>query len=153
MIWLIYYLALSWELKQAISRVLFLMTINLVPMLPPESSGLPGGLKADHFIPLYLAFLPAGFTMPLQSLRERWALTLIRLRRTHLFTLTLRDCLYVYLVRRYIFCGTFLGITPTLCYRALYPVELGLSSSKIRHVSNPWSGHPACFFNRYLSSR
>ncbi len=36
------------------------MTINLVPMLPSESSGLPGGLKADHFIPLYLAFLPVG---------------------------------------------------------------------------------------------
>ncbi len=47
-------------------------------MLPAESSGLPGGLKADHFIPLYLAFLPAGFTMPPQSLRERWALTLSR---------------------------------------------------------------------------
>jgi len=63
------------------------MTINLVPMLPSESSGLPGGLKADHFIPLYLAFLPAGFTVPLQSLRERWALTLSRLL-PHLFTLT-----------------------------------------------------------------
>ncbi|KHE92740.1 hypothetical protein S225a_16750 [Candidatus Brocadiaceae bacterium S225] len=71
-------LALLYESKQTISRVLYLMTINLVPMLPSESSGLPGGLKADHFIPLYLAFLPVGFTMPLQSLRERWALTLSR---------------------------------------------------------------------------
>ncbi len=52
------------------------MTINLVPMLPAESSDLPGSLKADHLILLYLAFLPVGFTMPLQSLAERWALTL-----------------------------------------------------------------------------
>ncbi len=41
-------------------------------------------------MPLYLAFLPVGFTMPPRSLGKRWALTLIRLRQTHLFTLTLK---------------------------------------------------------------
>ncbi len=40
-----HYSVYSDKLKQAISRVLSLMTINLVPMLPTESSGLPGGFK------------------------------------------------------------------------------------------------------------
>ncbi len=57
-------------------------------MLPSRSIGLPGGLKSGPLMPLYLAFLPVGFTMPPRSLGKRWALTLIRLRRTHLFTLT-----------------------------------------------------------------
>ena len=59
-------------------------------MLPSRSIGLPGGLKSGPLMPLYLAFLPVGFTMPPRSLGKRWALTLIRLRRTHLFTLTLK---------------------------------------------------------------
>ncbi len=59
-------------------------------MLPSRSIGLPGGLKSGPLMPLYLAFLPVGFTMPPRSPGKRWALTLIRLRQTHLFTLTLK---------------------------------------------------------------
>jgi len=40
------HLVYSEGLKQAISRVLYLMAINLVPLLPTESSGLPGGLES-----------------------------------------------------------------------------------------------------------
>ncbi len=39
----------------------------------------------------------------------------------HLFTLTP-------LRRRYIFCGTFLRVTPSSCYEPLCPAEFGLSS-------------------------
>lgn len=55
------------------------MIIYLALLLPIRSNGLPGGCnEADHFIPLYLAFLPVGFAMPLMSPCERWALTLSR---------------------------------------------------------------------------
>ena len=55
------------------------MIIYLVSLLPARSNGLPeGSSEAEHFIPLYLAFLPAGFAMPPMSPSERWALTLSR---------------------------------------------------------------------------
>jgi len=46
--------------KQAISRVLLLMTINLVPMLPSESSGLPGGLKSGSPYSSLFSLSPSG---------------------------------------------------------------------------------------------
>ncbi len=50
----------SEKLKQAISRVLLLMTINLVPMLPAESSGLPWGLKSGSLYSSLFSLSPSG---------------------------------------------------------------------------------------------
>ena len=46
------------------------MAIYLVSMLPPRSIGLPGGFKSGPLMPLYLAFLPVGFAMPLSITRR-----------------------------------------------------------------------------------
>ena len=54
------YLIYSEKLKQAISRVLFLMTINLVPLLPMESSGLPGDLKSGSLYSSLFSLSPSG---------------------------------------------------------------------------------------------
>ncbi len=128
------------------------MIIYLVPLLPAESNGSPGGYysEADHFIPPYLAFLPVGFAMPPMSPLKRWALTLSRYvslpktgKRPRHFTLILQKA------GRYIFCCTFLPVTGTPRYGALRPVELGLSSHS-NHERVGTGDHLACLTSFFI---
>ncbi len=66
----------------------------------------------------YLALLRVGFTkLPVSPLE---------LVSSYLTVSPLPD-----LLRRFIFCGTFLKVTLTGCYPAPYPAELGLSSRQL----------------------
>jgi hypothetical protein len=72
--------------------------------------------EAGHlFSPIWSC---SGRGLPCHSCRQERGELLPRL-----FTLTATRRL-----RRYVFCGTFRGITPPGCYPASCPVELGLSS-------------------------
>ena len=123
-----HYSVYSDKLKQAISRVLSLMTINLVPMLPTESSGLPGGLKSGSLYSSLFSLSPSG-VYHASPITQRAVGSYIKPKSAPPFHPYPMRSPFCFLMRRYIFCGTFLGITPTLRYRALHPVELGLSSS------------------------
>jgi len=87
--------------RRPISRVLSWTTIYLGSALPRASNGLPGSCsEAGRLILPYLAFLRAGFALPPLSPEARCALT---------------APFHPYLsssARRYLFCGTFPGITP-----------------------------------------
>ena len=54
--------------------------------------------------------------------------------------------------RRYIFCGTFLGVTPTGRYPAPCPVELGLSSNALCTPAIAPSALPSTALSGYLYS-
>ncbi len=124
--------------EPAISRVLSSTTIHLGQPSPTASSNLPGsafgtdagntqtpprgrcpllGTLCVALLP-YLVLLRAGFTVPR-------AVTSRAVRSYRTFSpLPAR----VNEDRRYIFCGTFRGLTPPRCYLAPCPKEPGLSS-------------------------
>ena len=85
----------------------------------------------------YLALLQVGFTeLPVSPLE---------LVSSYLTISPLPD--QKYLLRRYIFCGTFLKVALTGCYPAPCPAELGLSSRQPRSLA---SDHLACSDDLYL---
>ena len=106
--------------EPAISRVLSSTTIHLGQPSPTASSNLPGsplGTGGGPFRPTPLFGLaPGGVYRAANCCQSRGALL------PHLFTLTDRG-------RRYIFCGTFRGLTPPRRYLAPCPKEPGLSSA------------------------
>ncbi len=118
--------------EPAISRVLSTTTIHLGQPSPTASSDLPGSafgtdagntkhpLLAASCVALlpYLVLLRAGFTVP-RAVTSR----AVRSYRTFspLPAFVNED-------GRYIFCGTFHGLTPPRCYLAPCPKEPGLSS-------------------------
>ncbi len=87
-------------------------------------------LRADHpRAPPYLVLLRAGFSLPLALRRARCALT----APFHPYSPSpLRAP-----AERYVFCATFLRVTPTGNYPAHRPSEFGLSSPPIRR--NRWA--------------
>jgi len=88
----------------------------LGPALPPASSDLPGS-RARRAASSSPTWPCSGWGLPCRPRhRERGELL------PRLFTLTGNQ------PRRYVFCGTFRGITPPGRYPAPCPVELGLSS-------------------------
>ena len=105
--------------EPAISRVLSSTTIHLGQLSPAASSNLPGspfGTDGELRAPLpYLVLLRAGFTVP-RAVTSR----AVRSYRTFSPLPTVS--------RRYIFCGTFHGLTPPRRYLAPCPKEPGLSS-------------------------
>ncbi len=54
-----------------------------------------------------------------------------------------------YFAGRYIFCCTFLPVTGTPRYGALYPVELGLSSRSFS-MKRSWNRRPPCLLYIFL---
>ena len=106
--------------EPAISRVLSSTTIHLGQLSPAASSNLPGSPFGTDGGPRpilpYLVLLRAGFTVP-RSVTSR----AVRSYRT--FSPLPANS------RRYIFCGTFHGLTPPRRYLAPCPKEPGLSSA------------------------
>ena len=116
--------------EPAISRVLSSTIIHLGQSSPTASSNLPGspfGTDGGQHpstpiggvvrcpTPLF-GLAPGGVYRAANCCQSRGALL------PHLFTLTGRS-------RRYIFCGTFHGFTPSRRYLAPCPKEPGLSSA------------------------
>ncbi len=105
--------------SRSISRVLSWTIIHLRCLSPDTLSDLPENhvdhmrLKNNPFS--YLVLLRAGFTMPFMLPSTRCALT----APFHP---------YPYKYRRFIFCCTFHGLTPSRRYLAPCPMEPGLSS-------------------------
>lgn len=79
--------------------------------------------RSSRAAPAYAALLPMGFTLPLALPRARWALT-------PPFHPCHRACLGVQARRRFVFCGTLLGVSVTGRYPASCSSELGLSSRR-----------------------
>ena len=111
--------------KPAISRVLSSTTIHLGQLSPAASSNLPGSPFGTDGGPWALTPLfglaPGGVYRAASCYQSRGALL------PHLFTLTSKgpeDNSW-----RYIFCGTFHGLTPPRRYLAPCPKEPGLSSA------------------------
>ncbi len=109
--------------ERTVSRVLSRTIIHLGQLSPTASSNLPGnplgtgGAARGRVLP-YLVLLRAGFTVP-RTVTSR----AVRSYRTF-SPLPAR----VNEDRRYIFCGTFRGLTPPRRYLAPCPKEPGLSS-------------------------
>ena len=111
--------------EPAISRVLSRAIIHLRRLSPAVSSDLPGsplgtGGADEPRAPLF-GLAPGGVYRAASCYQSRGALL------PHLFTLT--DAARR---RRYLFCGTFHGLTPPRRYLAPCPKEPGLSSP------SPW---------------
>ena len=118
--------------EPAISRVLSSTTIHLRQPSPTASSNLPGSAfgnrRREHpntpsgalcvgLLP-YLGLLRAGFTVP----RAVTSRAVSSYRTFSPLPARVNED------RRYIFCGTFRGLTPPRCYLAPCPKEPGLSS-------------------------
>ena len=109
--------------EPAISRVLSWTTIHLGRPSPIASSNLPGsplgagGANASPRTPLF-GLAPGGVYRAAACYQPRGALL------PHLFTLTGAQCA----LRRFVFCGTFHGLSPSRRYLAPCPMEPGLSS-------------------------
>ncbi len=126
--------------ERAVSRVLSWTIIHLGQLSPTASSNLPGnplGTGGGRSIatpllgPLRFArtplfgLAPGGVYRAANCYQSRGALL------PHHFTLTGRG-------RRYIFCGTFHGLTPPRRYLAPCPKEPGLSSVTQRVTAIAW---------------
>ncbi len=109
--------------SRPVSRVLSRMIIHLGCVSPRTSSNLPGdpvGHRCGRsHSPPYLVLLRVGFTLPLLLPAARCALT----APFHPYHPAANRR-----IRRYIFCGTFRGLTPPRRYLAPCPMEPGLSS-------------------------
>ena len=109
--------------EPAISRVLSWTTIHLGRPSPIASSDLPGsplgagGAGISLRTPLF-GLAPGGVYRAAACYQPRGALL------PHLFTLTGAQCA----LRRFVFCGTFHGLSPSRRYLAPCPMEPGLSS-------------------------
>jgi len=118
--------------KPTISRVLSGTTIHLGQSSPTASSNLPGsplgtgGAGLACVLP-YLVLLQAGFTVPR-------AVTSRAVRSYRTFSPLPSHA------RRYIFCGTFHGLTPPRRYLAPCPKEPGLSSANALRLLQRLSG-------------
>jgi len=124
--------------EPAISRVLSSTTIHLGQPSPTASSNLPGSAfgtdagNTKHPIgavvrcptPLF-GLAPGGVYRAANCYQSRGALL------PHLFTLTRQAW-------RYIFCGTFHGLTPSRRYLAPCPKEPGLSSATTSVTAIAW---------------
>ena len=110
--------------EPAISRVLSWTTIHLGRPSPIASSNLPGsplgagGADRSLRTPLF-GLAPGGVYRAAACYQPRGALL------PHLFTLTGAQCA----LRRFVFCGTFHGLSPSRRYLAPCPMEPGLSSA------------------------
>ena len=125
--------------EPAISRVLSTTTIHLGQPSPTASSDLPGSplgtggaqRTSSPIGPLcaaplpYLVLLQAGFTMP-RTVTSR----AVRSYRTF--------SPLPGIAWRYIFCGTFHGLTPSRRYLAPCPKEPGLSSATSSATAVVW---------------
>ncbi len=122
------------EQEPAISRVLSTTIIHLGQPSPTASSNLPGsplgtgGADKPH-TPLF-GLAPGGVYRAASCYQSRGALL------PHHFTLTGQSPEDD--VRRYIFCGTFHGLTPPRRYLAPCPKEPGLSSVSRRRTAIVW---------------
>ena len=120
--------------ESAISRVLSTTIIHLRQPSPTASSNLPGsplgtgGADKPH-TPLF-GFAPGGVYRAANCYQSRGALL------PHHFTLTGKGPEDNF--RRYIFCGTFHGLTPPRRYLAPCPKEPGLSSACFWHTAIAW---------------
>ena len=116
--------------SRPVSRVLSGTAIHLGCTSPCTSSDLPGSPCGPHvadeirLLP-YLVLLRVGFTLPPVLPPARCALT----APFHPYRCRCRH-------RRYIFCGTFRGLTPPRGYLASCPMEPGLSSPGPRSRSD-----------------
>ena len=114
------------KLSQPISRVLSRTIIHLGHVSPHGSSNLPGDSAGRIIAPLF--DLAPGGVFPADAVTSvRGALL------PHHFTLT-GSCE----LRRYIFCGTFRGLTPPRRYLAPCPMEPGLSSMPTKDTAMVW---------------
>ena len=125
-----------WKVRKqesAISRVLSTTIIHLGQSSPTASSNLPGsplgtgGADKPH-TPLF-GLAPGGVYRAANCYQSRGALL------PHHFTLTAK---VRNRIRRYIFCGTFHGLTPPRRYLAPCPKEPGLSSVSQRLAAIVW---------------
>ena len=129
------------EPEPAISRVLSMTVIHLGQPSPAASSNLPGSpFGTDGDAPLF-GLAPGGVYRAANCYQSRGALL------PHLFTLTGRG-------RRYIFCGTFRGLTPPRRYLAPCPKEPGLSSAANCSdcLANSGSSSGAFYSNRPVTA-
>ena len=136
--------------EPAISRVLSWTTIHLGRPSPIASSNLPGsplgagGADRSLRTPLF-GLAPGGVYPAAACYQPRGALL------PHLFTLTGAQCA----LRRYVFCGTFHGLSPSRRYLAPCPMEPGLSSA-IAPKGDPAVVWPTLTFSSrslYLSAK
>ena len=111
-----------------ISRVLSWTTIHLGRPSPIASSNLPGSplghaVQAISLLTPLFGLAPGGVYRAAECYHPRGALL------PHHFTLTGAPGHRPVALRRYIFCGTFHGLSPSRRYLAPCPMEPGLSSA------------------------
>ncbi len=126
-----------------ISRVLSWTTIHLGRPSPIASSNLPGSplrraVQAISLLTPLFGLAPGGVYRAAACYHPRGALL------PHLFTLTGAPGHRQVALRRYIFCGTFHGLSPSRRYLAPCPMEPGLSSA-IRII-----GRSGCLADSYF---
>ncbi len=116
------------------SRVLSWTTIHLGRLSPVASSNLPGSPLRRAVQDLSLrtplfGLAPGGVCRAAACHHPRGALL------PHLFTLTGAPSQRPVALRRFVFCGTFHGLSPSRRYLAPCPMEPGLSSAALKSAT------------------